>query len=26
VIYTAVALSLGLWLVVRCEDSFAERV
>ena len=24
--YTAVALSLGLWLIVRYEDSFAERV
>ena len=24
--YTTVALSLGLWLIVRYEDSFAERV
>jgi len=24
--YTVVALSLGLWLIVRYEDSFAERV
>jgi len=26
IIYTTLALSLGLWLIVRYEDSFAERV
>jgi lipopolysaccharide transport system permease protein len=26
IVYTAIALTLGLWLMVRYEDSFAERV
>ena len=26
IVYTTVALSLGLWMIVRYEDSFAERV